>query len=546
MPDMRKGHRRKILNLSLRDDESGIALIYVTAALPVIIGLALLAVDVGRYTALNSSLQHGADSLALAGAAELDRGPTSISRSEDAMKQFITQNTALFTSSASTINWADVTTCYLSSIPANDSDPISSSNCLDKAAATSSSSAKFVQVIVNPKSYTTIFPVTFLGAISNTSQTSAQAVAGFQMAACNFTPVFICNPFEPTTSTAADTFNDFGLIDASKYPNERKRAIKLIEAASSGTATAVAGQFGYLDPVTGKGAKDLGEEIASVSPDLCYITNSLSTVKTGGMTSLVKAFNTRFDIYGGPYSKNDYPPAANVRKGWDYSGSCGGGFSSTSSDFQAMPVDSCFSTGTCGTGNRGNGDWQWDPESSATVGFSKYWNVNFNHIKAWSANQTAPSPADLAAAGGTGYGTSPSTTAYTGALLPSGEYDTPPRYDVYLRENKTWNSSDPQYNSNYNPLSKAQSQGKEIGDPKCSTPGISNPDRRVLYAAIINCNAQALSPGNGGYQAFAFGKFFMIRPMSDPPNATMYVELVDVARPGDGSGVVRDMVQLYR
>ena len=544
MQNMRKGHRRKNLNLSLRDDESGIALIYVTAALPVIIGLALLAVDVGRYTALNSSLQHGADSLALAGAAELDRGSTSISRSEDAMKQFITQNTALFTTSASTINWADVTTCYLSSIPANDSDPISSSDCLDKAAAASSTNAKFVQVIVNPKSYTTIFPVSFLGTLSNTSQTSAQAVAGFQMAACNFTPVYICNPFEPTTSTAADTFNDFGLISASKLASERSKAIKLIEAASSGTATAVAGQFGYLDPVTGKGAKSLGEEIASPSPDLCYITNSLSTVKTGGMTNLVKAFNTRFDIYGGPYSKNDYPPAANVRKGWKVTGSCGGGFDTDNTKFMAMPVDSCFKTSTCASGNRGNGDWKWDPESGNDVSFSQYWNVNFNY-GAGSANVAAPSPADLAAAGGVGYGTS--TTPYTGNESPvgSGKFDTPARYDVYLRENKVWNSSDPQYNSK-NPLSKAGSKGNEVGDPKCSTPGISNPDRRILYAAIINCKAQALSPGNGGYQAFAFGKFFMIRPMSDPPNATMYVELVDVARPGDGTGVVRDMVQLYR
>ena len=67
---------RQFINLCrtikrLGGDQSGMALIYVTMSLPVIIGFGLLAIDVGRVTSLQSSLQHGADSLALAGAAEL-------------------------------------------------------------------------------------------------------------------------------------------------------------------------------------------------------------------------------------------------------------------------------------------------------------------------------------------------------------------------------------------------------------------------------------------------------------------------------------------
>ena len=49
-------------------DQSGIAVVYVAVALPVIIGFSLLAIDVGRLSTLQSSLQHGADALALAGA----------------------------------------------------------------------------------------------------------------------------------------------------------------------------------------------------------------------------------------------------------------------------------------------------------------------------------------------------------------------------------------------------------------------------------------------------------------------------------------------
>jgi hypothetical protein len=43
-------------------DESGISLLYVTMSMPVIIGFGLLAIDVGRLTSLQSSLQHGSDS----------------------------------------------------------------------------------------------------------------------------------------------------------------------------------------------------------------------------------------------------------------------------------------------------------------------------------------------------------------------------------------------------------------------------------------------------------------------------------------------------
>ena len=528
MQRSRKRHRPRVLKPSLRADDSGIALIYVTIALPVIIGFALLAIDVGRFSALNSSLQHGADSLAIAGAAELDGSPTSITRSEDAMKQFVTQNTALFTSSTAAIKWADVTTCYLSSLPASDATPISNASCLSTADSNSPFLAKFVRVVVQPKSYTTIFPVSILGTLSNTTQTAAEAVAGFQAVACNFTPLYMCNPFEPTTGPT-NSFDDYGLIAASKDPNQRKAAIKLIEAASSGTATGVPGQFGYLDPSTGNGAKSLGEEIASTRPEACFIINNLSTVKTGGMTSLVKAFNTRFDIYGGPYSKNDYPSAINVRKGWDLKGaSCSGELSTDTSKFMAMPVDSCFKTSTCASGNRGNGDWKWEPELSKDVSFLDYWNVNFNY-GGGSSGKAAPSPSAL------NLGTR--TTSYTGAVAGSG-FDTPPRYDVYLYENST---SLP--GNKY--LYEAKSKGGEVGNPQCSA-GISNPDRRLIYGAVINCRAQGLQPGNGGYTAFAFAKFFIIRPMSEPPDVVLWTELVDVVRPGDGTGVARDKVQLYR
>lgn len=550
----RERHGPGVLKRSLHADKSGMALIYVTATLPVIIGFALLAVDVGRFMTLNSSLQHGADALALAGAAELDGRPDAISRSEEAMQQFVTQNTALFTSSVAQLDWSAVTTCYLSSLPASDQTPIQLSDCLNTStpADTSASSpdAKFVQVVVDPKQYDTIFPAEFIGAISNSTQTDAEAVAGFQAAVCNFTPMFMCNPFEPTSGVTS-SLDDYGLIAHIQSPSNRRKAIRLISVAAGGTTTAVPGQFGFLDPASGKGKNALGDEIAAVSPEACYILDDIQT-KTGSMTDLRHAFNTRFDLYKGSYGKTSYPPAANVRKGYVIAKVTGGGkymtgnaCSSTENDlaldpnsFLALPVDGCFKTGTCSPGNLGDGTWSWDPELPAalsSVSFTKYWETNFG-------TTPKPSPADL----GLGSGTT-----------PYSDGNPPPRYDLYkyentkmiggklLRDMETTIVAPPPGGTDYRASGGSAPKG-EVGNPKCSTPGIDTPDRRVLYGAIINCRAEGLTPGSGGYTAFAFGKFFMIRPMPATSSSDLWVELVDVVRPGDGTGVARDIVQLYR
>jgi Flp pilus assembly protein TadG len=528
MQGMRKRPGTKDLKPSLAADESGMALVYVTIMLPVIIGFACLAIDVARFQILNSSLQHGADSLALAGAAELDGRTDAIARSDDAIKQFVTNNKALFTSSTATLDWSTVTTCYLSSLPADDATPINTADCLDKALPTSSQTARFVRVKVDPKNYKTIFPVNIIGQVASTAKTSAEAVAGFQAAVCNFTPVFMCNPYEPTTGVTT-SFNDYGLIAAAGDPEKRKAAIKLVEVASSGTVTAVPGNFGYLDPVSGKGKKGLEVEIASIIPDGCYIIDNLSTTKPGGMTSLLNAFNTRFDNYKGTLSKKDYPPAMNVRKGYSGSG-CAATANTDTTKYMGMPVDSCFATSTCPKSNIGNGDWKYDPVAGTGVSFQSYWDVNFT-----GSGKSAPSPKDL--------GLGVRTTSYTGAETStgSGKFDTPPRYDVYKYENTTPLPSSPsKMLSSY-----ARKPSGESGDPSCGT-GTSTVDRRIIYGAVINCNAEKLEPGKGGYHAFAFAKFFMIRPMTDPPDATLWVELVDVVRPGDGTGIARDVVQLYR
>src|ERR1700731_1936043 len=70
---------------SFRADTDGIILPYVMMMLVVIVGVAVLALDGSRYMSLQTQLQNGADALALAGAAELDRTPTAIERANKAI-----------------------------------------------------------------------------------------------------------------------------------------------------------------------------------------------------------------------------------------------------------------------------------------------------------------------------------------------------------------------------------------------------------------------------------------------------------------------------
>src|SRR5438067_12469191 len=109
---------------ALWSDTQGLILPYVTMMLVVIVGVAVLALDGARYMSLQTQLQNGADALALAGAAELDRLPDSERRAVDAMTRLLT-NATLFGSEGDR-NVAVSNIAFYSQIPANDSSPISS------------------------------------------------------------------------------------------------------------------------------------------------------------------------------------------------------------------------------------------------------------------------------------------------------------------------------------------------------------------------------------------------------------------------------------
>ena len=78
---------------ALWNDTSGVILPYVTVMLVVIVGLSVLALDGARLMSLQTQLQNGADALALAGAAELDRLPDAETRARTAIQRLLTNST---------------------------------------------------------------------------------------------------------------------------------------------------------------------------------------------------------------------------------------------------------------------------------------------------------------------------------------------------------------------------------------------------------------------------------------------------------------------
>src|SRR5262249_49621328 len=124
---------------TLWEDTSGVILPYVTIMLVVIVGLSVLALDGARLMSLHTQLQNGADALALAGAAELDRLPDSETRARTAIERLLTNSTLFGSAASRTIAVSKVE--FYSRLPASDASPMSAGTL-----ATSPGNERFVSV----------------------------------------------------------------------------------------------------------------------------------------------------------------------------------------------------------------------------------------------------------------------------------------------------------------------------------------------------------------------------------------------------------------
>jgi len=499
------------LGRRLARDEGGAVLIYVSVALTVFMGFAALIIDGGRLFTLDTEMQSAADAIALAGAAELDGNADAQTRADAAMANLV-QNSQTFGTGAAAIT--GFSRRFLSALP-DDDQPLS-----DATVAPDAASSRFVEVKManaDRRAIDTMFATAIGGDL--TAATGAVAVAGFTSAVCKFTPLFICNPYEGTGTS---------IFAAIENPDERRKLIELKKGPSGGGAQYFPGNFGLLEPGTGPGANEVRESLAKVDPGACFAQTGVE-MQTGTIASIRTAVNTRFDIYDPPFQSNrsdpDYRPAENVTKGYMLQNptACSGEPDpNTPPVSMAMPLDDCSVTSpACGTLGGGGvhvwGNGVWD--------FEAYWDMNHGNR---DGNFDGADPA------------LPNswTIDYAGGNLPS-------RYEVYRWEVET---------SFPNNIPDQTLQGGEKGRPQCySGPDPSDdPDRRIIYAAVLNCGELNVTGGSSdSVPALTFIKMFITRPMAVPgspgeDDGSIYVEMVDVVDPGTDAEVVHDIVQLYR
>lgn len=495
-------------------DQRGIALILVSITLPAIIGFSLLAIDMSRVNNMHNDLQKAADAFALAGAAELDGTTGAWGRAERAMATLVSNDSyfsttlpngmltlasgqpggALRCNSAGNISW-----CFLKAIPAADGTQITVANQATYLANSDplvgELETRFVQVTVTPIGFSAIFPVSFLSNTATGSfNVSAVAVAGFRSSVCDYTPVFMCNPYEMVNGH--NTAGDITLEQAATSQQYRRRQILLRDDGFYQP-----GNFAFLASPEGNGAQALEASLARVKPVGCYAQDGVDTEPGQSTGPVQDGLNARFGISRSYIGSAD-GPAANVRMGLT-SINCNNGqtnFETDPTKGVGLERDSCLSTGNCTlmSGRMGTGDWN----------ASRYWAVNH-----------------------------PTRGALPSSLVGATRYEMY-RYELDPDGNPATNDS----------IAGDAAVSGETGNPSCSQTPVTTVDRRILYGAIIDC--QAIGGFNGranNIPVHAFGSFFITEPIKDSKD--IYVELVDITGKG-GRGTLdnflRDEAQLYR
>jgi hypothetical protein len=572
-------------------DTDGVILPYVTVMLVVIVGVAVLAVDGSRYTSLQTQLQKGADALALAGAAELDRAPTAITRAVNAIENLVTNSSVFGTGTSANVEVQRMR--FLSALPASDTTAIPTSDVLCTATpssnpctAANANRARFVEVTVAPVSISTIIPASVFGG-SNSVNTAGQAVAGFDQAVCAQTPLFICNPFEQ----AGDTYDQATarLVAAGASGAIQQRQLLGLQATKASGAY-FPGNFGLLDPTTtlnatcgaSKGNPGTPQAMALATvPNACFLQSTVNT-QPGNDQNVFDGWNTRFDLWTGSFnscsSDPNYAPDGNVRKGY----TPGSGKKAACNPTQALhwpagitgsgsaaamgfPLDANMLNNS-GAPNTsvvlGNGNWSCAdilstggtaPNNSTLLTFASTPSGIFQGMGVTDSAGSIKANTVVASVSSTQVTLSIKTNAaitatdnltfagYWNTAHPlgmSGHSDPPPgcsapattsRYSVYKWENLKG------YAAN-------ASKGGETGSGAMCA-GSTVAGRRILHVAVLNCLQLAINGNTNNVPVAAYAQLFLSLPIpqnTDPP----YSEFVGLDSPGNG--FLYNVVQLYR
>lgn len=469
----------------IRDDE-GTVFLYFTVLAAVLVGFAGLSVDVGRLVATNTQAKSAADASALAAATAMAaavRAPGADPANPQPIIDAVWQ--AAQQGVTNRQNYATVTNG--DSTTTGGTVRITNVRLLTSLPEHNggSSSAPVDAYVTNDPWQAHFVEVT----------TESLAQTNFFMTAVGSAP---------TTSTQASAVAGFNQVMCNITPmwicnpaesngpgsifrpeEWRGRQIRL-RSAAPGSAWSP-GNFGLLDGPYGQSVPDVTKAMATVAPEACFRQDGVD-LRPGEANPVVDGLNTRFDIYGSPHVSRTNPnhrPALNVAKAIQFNNPACKSNQTTLTPDARMKRDSNLDSNP----DARLGDGVWD--------CLDYWTDNHPGVAA---------PAKC---------TSPSQMT---------------RYELYRYEID-------------NHLVTAN------GTPQCyqgPTPIPSTPDRRIIYFAMINCSQQGLNGNRDDVPVAVFGKGFLTESVLPPPDDEIYMEVVDVVRPGSDDGVLHEIVQLYR
>jgi Flp pilus assembly protein TadG len=514
------------------NDHRGYVIALTLISMPLLVGFSLLVIDVGRSSNLHTDLQNAVDAMALAGARELDGRDDAIERSKAAVEKLA--NTAAFGGGGTGMSLGSnvvvsydavddaastVTLTFLKAIPDNDNDPIPGS-----MVTTDSNDASYARVRSKEQAMQTIFPMP-VGLNRNTINVSAEAVAVYRASACDVTPIFICNPYEPAGNNS-QTVSEQAAKDLHNNFAAGKLYGRQIELHSTSSSSPGPGNFGFLRTPLGNGASVLAEALATGNPGTCYTRDNLDTETGAKAGPIADGVNTRFGFYSSSFNKDKgdgrYRPAQNVRSAQQQSGKACDTYSpemvgSTVGDItKAVPLGYGAAMAPIGGGKISSGNnWQ----------YGAYWGV--------AQGGTTPSVSTILS----------SHSSYPPQA--TGTPTQPSAYDVY------------RYELNNAALLNHASPNGEIGtSPKggqCySGPDLSNytadeyGDRREIFSAIVNCAYEASVDHLNGHkatQSVAFARLFLTKPaVKDGAERYLSLEMIDITGKG-GRGTLDEFLR---
>jgi len=572
-----------------RKSEDGYVLVLSLIALPAFMLMALLVIDVARGNNAQSDLQAAADSLALAGAKELDGDTGAIDDAKAAMAQ-LTNSVSLLEPAGDGISipleYADeegnpFTVIFLSEIPEDDSDPIDQA-WVDFNAATGDADANFVYVRAQSRDLLAIFAAV-RDTITGSVPVSAEAVATLgPPVACNTPPIYICNPFEdyPTKNWDENKKAFEDLFDSGALYG------RLLELRSESTSSAGPGSFGFLRVPGAQGTSDLVEALSIGDSGVCYETSGGVDIEPGVAAEPVeRAINSHFGIYpngGEPQPTPLTRPAINVRMGQSQPPSCSK-WTEEGDKLEGMalptpaamgplpggkisPLPSAAIGPTGETGSWGSYTYSYtytdenEEEQTATKTvefFDLYWDITHNDVGYGAASGPGQAPAQ------DGSGNDVRTKIWASNTFPgpvASRPDIPSRYDTYLYEiaNTNW----PGNAGLLTDYVKDQSPNLESGIvPQACSPirpidlddyqnyydyqsGADYTPRRIIIAAVVNCdqaNDEGLFPQADDIPVVSLAKMFLTKPALASGNKRIIsMEVVDRL---EGLGTVADFVR---